>query len=89
MSWADHVELIVEFGIASETQAGTIARWDVSVWDGTDVWSGIEPDWWELDPCVIQDVSVTRGRDRWIDRFGASSLSISAADADGRLSWDT
>jgi hypothetical protein len=41
-----------------------------------------------IDWCALIDVSIDRGRERWLDRFGASSCSVTADDARGVLSWD-
>jgi hypothetical protein len=85
------VELTVELGVGTQTSHGTLGLWDQAAWDNSmsGTWSGIEPSWLPVDPCRLLDVSTTRGRDRWIDRFGASSASFSLQDPDGRLSWDS
>ena len=88
--WSGNVILAVELGLSSGTNWGPVALWDVARWDkaSSGGWSGIEPDWLPVDPCNLIDVSVTRGRDRWIERYGASTASVEVDDADGRLTWN-
>ena len=89
--WADYVELTVELGIGTHTNVETVGRWDRAEWDddASGTWSGLEPEWVPVDPCRLLDVSVTRGRDGWLERFGASTASLSVLDPDGALSWDS
>lgn len=90
--WTRYVELILELGIGrTNTSGAAVGSWDRSHWspspaDGG-VWSGLEPEWFRIDPCDILDLSITRGRERWIERFGASSATMTLLDADGSLSW--
>lgn len=88
--WAEFVDLEVELGIGTTVNANVIGRWDRAHWDRplTGTWSGLEPSWVAVDPCNLLDASVTRGRDRWLDRFGASSAAMTIQDPDGALSWD-
>lgn len=88
--WTQFVQLSVELGIGATTDTGTVGRWDTAHWDDVDsgAWSGLEPVWVPLDQCDLLDVSIDRGRDRWLDRFGASSAGFTAEDRAGLLSWD-
>ena len=88
--WASFVDVSVELGIGAGLEPTVIGRWDSSHWDepATGVWSGVEPVWVRVDPCRLLDVGITRGRARWIDRFGASSSTLTVDDPDGALSWD-
>ncbi|HEY7009082.1 MAG TPA: hypothetical protein VH395_09090 [Jatrophihabitantaceae bacterium] len=90
--WSRYVELTLELGIGRANSAGTVVgAWDRSHWDRANDahWSGLEPTWIAVDPCRIVDLSIARGRERWIDRYGASSLTATLEDPDGWLSWST
>ncbi|HKE67433.1 MAG TPA: hypothetical protein VKB59_22735 [Micromonosporaceae bacterium] len=88
--WFEFVELTVELGVGASGNKNPVGRWDRAHWDkpATGTWSGLEPVWVPVDPCMLLEVGVSRGRDRWIDRFGASSATLRIQDPDGRLSWD-
>lgn len=90
--WTAHVELIVELGIGHSNASGApVGIWDQSHWApsaaNSGVWSGLEPAWEVLDNCDLLDLTITRGRERWLDRFGASSAQMTILDPDGSLSW--
>lgn len=94
--WTKYVDLEVELGIGTTVNKNVVARWSAmptvnrAHWDRplTGTWAGTEPIWVAVDPCNLLDVNVNRGRDRWIDRFGASTAAFTAQDPDGNLSWD-
>lgn len=88
--WAQYVQLEVELGIGTTVNTNTVGVWDTSKWDdaASGTWSGLEPVWYPIDACQLRDVQISRGRDRSLDRFGASSASITADDVNGWLSWD-
>jgi hypothetical protein len=88
--WSSHVDLQLELGISRSSASGsTVAAWDRSLWDSGSgaVWSGLEPEWFALSDCRILDLSIERGRERWLDRYGSSSASVTVEDPDGLLSW--
>lgn len=56
--------------------------WDTARWD-TGVWSGSDPAWLPVSSDVLE-VNVTRGRERWADRFGIGSVSVTVDNTQGR-----
>ncbi|HKE67383.1 MAG TPA: hypothetical protein VKB59_22480, partial [Micromonosporaceae bacterium] len=90
--WSRYIELTVELGLGTANAGGsTVAQWDHARWDRplTGVWSGLEPTWVTVDPCRLVDVSIDRGRESWLERYGASSAVFTIEDPDGWLSWST
>src|SRR5262245_2803714 len=83
--WSQYVELTVELGIGRSNEGGaTVGSWDRSRWShpssAPGVWSGLEPTWVQVDPCRLIDLQIERGRERWIDRYGSSSMTATIDD---------
>lgn len=90
--WAQYVTLTVELGISSTSDGGAVVGvWDTARWDRplTGTWSGLEPEWTAVDLCALLAFSMRRGRARAYDRFPASSATVTIADPEGTLSWDS
>lgn len=86
--WTAHVELSLELGVGGAGDL-SVSQWDVSQWDTAgDEWAGLEPEWFPVSNCRIREVGIERGRDRGLDRFGVSSMTVTADDPDGWLTWD-
>jgi hypothetical protein len=87
--WTEFVLLEVQLGIGTTVNENVVGRWDTAQWDdaASGTWSGLEPVWRTVDPCALLDVNIDRGRSRALERFGASSASVTADDASGWLSW--
>ena len=86
--WTAFVELTVELGIGGSGDTA-VAQWDRATWDdaGSD-WAGLEPEWTAVSNCRVLEVGIERGRSRSLDRFGVSSMTVTALDPDGWLTWD-
>jgi hypothetical protein len=88
-SWAPWVTPILELGQGTQHNAGPVATWDHSLWDRLDTggWSAASPLWVELDPCSIRSIATVRGRNRWLDKFDAGTISVTVDDRAGQFSW--
>jgi hypothetical protein len=74
-SWRDRIEIHVELGLRG-LAAGQMV-WDTSLWDApTSTWSGLEPDFVELDGCELESLATQRGR-----KDGKSRNSTGTAEA--------
>ena len=88
--FSDWGTLYVELGIgASGTKPANPGIWGATLWgSATAYWSGQEPQWYDITDRTI-GVSIERGRQRWTDRIGASSCTVTVDNADGWITWDS
>jgi hypothetical protein len=87
--FSDWGTLAVELGIGAAGLPSNPGVWGTTVWGATNAWwSGQEPQWHDITDRTIQ-VSIERGRARWVDRIGMSSCTVTVDNGDGWITWDS
>lgn len=89
LPFGELVRPVVQLGISSGAAGQVAGLWDRAKWDNRSSgrWSGTEPYWYDLDPCWLRSVSITRGRNNWLERFGSGACQVSVDDSEGLLTW--
>jgi hypothetical protein len=87
--FSDWGTLAVELGIGASGLPSNPGIWGSTLWGAINAfWSGQEPQWHDITDRTI-GVSIERGRQRWTDRIGASSCSVTVDNADGWITWNS